>query len=594
MSKLYHNLQKQFLKIKNIWISLIIILHLSCDFTFLYQIQYIGKIDNKMFLGDESMVWMAIQFVVFMQVMCPDVNGVIVNVRDLGAVGNANVMDTQAIQKGIDMASEKQCTLIIPSGLYLSGSLHLKSNVHIYLEPGAVILGSQKKEDYDPYEKLDFPNDSDKETSFFHHSLMWGEDIENVSITGSGTIDSNFMKRGGPKALAFKRCKNINIEGITIRNVPNYTISLLGCEKVIIDKVQILNAYADGIDPDSCRFVFISNCRIESVDDAIVPKSSFSLGYRFPCTDITITNCYLSTCCNGFKLGTESGSDFKRITVNNCIVKGFVSKNENYYAVSGISLESVDGSNIEGIAISDVIIDKARTPIFIRLGNRGRDKAPGPGSIQGVTISNIVATNVSNPNIIAGLPDHPVENILIQNVSCVFSGSNPLRPISETIPEEEARYPEALMFESLPCYALFIRHAKGVQLQNISFTAKSPFWRLTTYIYKNIKWDEQGNPTNYFENSTPSNAVYIEDTDGLILSDWRENCYTNEAPLLYLKDVQNAQIETPLHNRTVPQWCTIAGENSKSVYFKGPALTTLNKHIELKKEVKKTSIYLEK
>ncbi len=488
-----------------------------------------------------------------------------INLRDFGAVGNANTLDTTFIQKAIDTASEKGCTLIVPSGTYLTGSLHLKSNLHIYLEPGAVILGSQKREDYDPYEELDFPNDADHETSFFHHSLMWGENIDDISITGFGTIDSNFTKRGGPKALAFKNCKNIRIEGITIRNCPNYTISLLGCEQVIIDKVQIANGYADGIDPDSCQFVFISNCRIETVDDAIVPKSSFSLGYHRPCTDITVTNCHLSTRCNGFKLGTESGGDFRRINFSNSIIQGLLSAQRP--GISGVAIESVDGAHIEGITITGIVMDWVRSPIFIRLGNRGRDGATSPGSIKGITISNIVATRASNPNIIAGIPDYPVENVLIQNVFCSFNGSNPLRPINEPVPEEIARYPEALMFGALPSYAFFIRHARNVQLQNFSFETVAPFWRITTHKYKDILWDERGNPTNYFEHSSPEIAIWAEDVIDFIFSNWHEKNTSNTTEILYLKDVQNAQIDTPLHHRNISHWYTIQGGQTDTIQF---------------------------
>jgi hypothetical protein len=124
------------------------------------------------------------------------------------------------------------------------------------------------------------------------------------------------------------------------------------------------------------------------------------------------------------------------------------------------------------------------------------------------------------------------------------------------------------MFQSLPVMPFFVRHAKGVQLQNIFIFSKIPFWRLTTYKYKNIKWDEQGNPTNLFENATPSNAVYIEDTNGLSCRLRGELAAPMRRLFLYLKDVQNAQIETPLHNRTTPQWCTIAGKDSKAFILK--------------------------
>src|SRR5262249_53425289 len=152
----------------------------------------------------------------------------------------------------------------------------------------------------------------------FHQALIWAEDAERIAITGTGTIDGNRKRRGGPKPIALKRCKFVAIRGVTIRDSPNYCISLLGTDYVAIDGVTILNGYSDGIDPDCCHHVRISNCHIESWDDAIVPKTSFSLGKRRSTEDVTVTNCVLASNCNCFKLGTESGGDYRNITVSNC------------------------------------------------------------------------------------------------------------------------------------------------------------------------------------------------------------------------------------------------------------------------------------
>src|SRR6185295_4075607 len=164
--------------------------------------------------------------------------------------------------------------------------------------------------------------------------------------------------------------------------------------------VTILNALADGIDPDASQNVRISNCHIESWDDAIVPKASFSLGERRATENITVTNCYLATACNCFKLGTESGGDFKRIAVSNCIMDGLKGKRD---AISGIALESVDGSNLDGVVVSNITMVNVCAPIFIRLGNRGRDMEPDVhGTLKNVSIDNVVATNASLTCSISG------------------------------------------------------------------------------------------------------------------------------------------------------------------------------------------------
>ena len=275
------------------------------------------------------------------------------------------------------------------AGVYLCGSLHLRSGVVLWLDAGATIKGSDRRDDYDRYETLGFKNASDHETSYFHYALIWGEDVEHIGIVGQGTIDANRRKRGGPKPIALKRCKHVAIQGITIENVPNYNISLLGTDEVVIDGVTIRNGYCDGIDPDCCHNVRIANCTIASVDDAIVPKTSFTLGRVRSTENVTVTNCVLATEANGLKLGTESRGDFKRIAFSNCVVTGL----RDHPATSGVSLESVDGANVDGVVVSNITMVDCRAPIFLRLGNRGRDmQKPTPGTLRNVCLSNIVAT----------------------------------------------------------------------------------------------------------------------------------------------------------------------------------------------------------
>jgi polygalacturonase len=133
-------------------------------------------------------------------------------------------------------------------------------------------------------------------------------------------VDGNRTKRGGPKTIAIKNSSHVLIRGITVQNAPNYSISFLGCDYVDVDGVTVLNGYADGIDPDCSRFVRISNCFVESRDDAICPKTSLALGERRPTEHVTVTNCVLSSSTNNFKLGTESSGDFRNIALSNTVM----------------------------------------------------------------------------------------------------------------------------------------------------------------------------------------------------------------------------------------------------------------------------------
>lgn len=398
------------------------------------------------------------------------------SVADFGAKGDEKTKDTSAIQKAIESCYVNGGgTVYFPPGTYLTGSLHLKSRVALYLDHGTVIKASTDKDDFDPYEELGFKNDSDRETSFFHYSLIWGENVEHVAILGTGTIDGNRTKRGGPKPIALKRCKYITIKDVTIRNAPNYAISMLGTDYVNIDGVNIFNGYCDGIDPDSCRHVRIANCQIETWDDAIVPKASFSLGVRRAVEYLTVTNCILATNCNAFKLGTESGGGFKYITVSNCVM---YNRATGRPPISGIAIESVDGGDIDGVTISNISMMNVQTPIFLRLGNRGRDMdKPIPGKLRNVFISNIVATGAKQACPIVGIPDHDLENIALNNIQITCTGGGTMEQTNIKVPEHEDKYPEATMFGTLPSYGLFCRHIEGLKLQDINLTLQSPDYR---------------------------------------------------------------------------------------------------------------------
>jgi len=398
------------------------------------------------------------------------------NVADFGAKADGKTKDTQAIQKAIETCSENGGgTVYFPSGTYVTGSLHLKSRVALYLDHGAIIKASTDQNDFDPYEELGFKNEADHETSFFHHSLIWGENVEHVAILGTGTIDGNRTKRGGPKPIALKRCQHVTIKDITIRNAPNYAISMLGTDYVNIDGVNIFNGYCDGIDPDACRYVRMANCQIETWDDAIVPKASFSLGVRRAVEYLTVTNCILATNCNAFKLGTESGGGFRYITVSNCVM---YNRSTGRPPSSGIALESVDGGDIDGVTISNISMANVRTPIFLRLGNRGRDMdKPIPGTLRNVFISNIVATGANQPCPIVGIPGHCLENITLDNIQITCTGGGTAEQTNIQVPEHESKYPDATMFGTLPSYGLYCRHVEGLKLRDISLTLQSPDYR---------------------------------------------------------------------------------------------------------------------
>jgi polygalacturonase len=396
------------------------------------------------------------------------------NVRQFGAKGDGLAKETKAIQAAIDAAGAFGGTVYFPPGKYLSGTVRLKSQVTLFLDAGATLAASPDKEDFDPYEKLNFKSFSDDETTDFHYALVRAQDVEHIGIIGPGAIDGNRTKRRGPKPIALKNCRHIAVRDITIRNSPNYNISLLGCDYVNIEGVTILNGYCDGIDPDCCHHVRIANCYVEAWDDAIVPKASFALGYRRSTENLTVTNCVLTTACNCFKLGTESSGDFKNITVSNCTMFARPDLWKRKPS-SGIALEMVDGASLERIAVSNIVMVDIESPIFIRLGNRGRAQAvPKPEHLEGISISDIVATGAERASSITGIPGYPVRRITLQNIRITVKGGGSAALARKDVPELESKYPDADMFDDLPAYGLFCRHAETLVLDNVHFHLAQP------------------------------------------------------------------------------------------------------------------------
>jgi hypothetical protein len=396
------------------------------------------------------------------------------NVRQFGAQGDGQAKDTKAIQAAMDAAGASGGTVYFPPGKYVSGTVRFQSHVTVFLDAGSTLLSSPDKGDFDPYEKLSFKSFSDDETTDFHYALLRGQDVEHIGVIGPGTINGNRSKRGGPKPIALKNCRHIAVRDVTIRNSPNYNISLLGCDHVNIEGVTILNGYCDGIDPDCCHHVRIANCFVEAWDDAIVPKASFALGYRRSTENLAVTNCVLTTACNCFKLGTESSGDFKNITVSNCTM--FASPELwKRQPTSGVSLEMVDGASVERIAVSNLVMIDIESPIFIRLGNRGRAQPfPKPEHLQDISISDIVATGASRASSITGIPDFPVRRITLQNIRVSGKGGGPAELPRKEVPELEKKYPDADMFGDLPTYGLFSRHAEVLVLDNVHFRLEKP------------------------------------------------------------------------------------------------------------------------
>ena len=396
------------------------------------------------------------------------------SVRAHGARGDGQASDTRAIQLAIDAAARSRATVYFPPGRYLSGTLRLRSHTTLHLDAGATLVASRDDADFDPVENLGHESFADDETSSFRFALLQGLGLDHVRIVGAGRIDGNRTGRDGPKPIALKECRRIEIRDVTIVNAGNYNVSLLGCDGVEVVGVAILNGYSDGIDPDCCQNVRIADCRVESRDDAIALKTSFALGVRRPTRNVTVTDCHLTTIHNALKLGTESTGDFRNIVFRRCTIVGrrHAWKGD---LTCGVAIETVDGGRLEHVSVSDIRMTNVRAPVFVRLARRGRGQdVPAAGRLGSISISNLAAVGAMTASSITGIPGHLVSKISLKNVRITARGGGGADLVDRPVPELEKTYPDAYMFDDLPAYGLYCRHVNGLTADGIELDVDRP------------------------------------------------------------------------------------------------------------------------
>ncbi len=442
------------------------------------------------------------------------------DVTRYGAVSDGVTPDAKAINQAIDAAAAAGGgTVYFRAGTYLSGSIHLKSNVTLFLEQGSTILASANPADFDSPEPNRWDKFQDFGHSHFRNSLIWGENLENIAILGTGRIWGKGLIRNtgraanppatgqpavpqpaanqntelqppdravpGNKAISLKLCHNVIIKDVSILMGGWFAILATGVDNLTIDNVKI-DTNRDGMDIISCRNVRISNSSVNSpYDDGICLKSDFSLGFARAVENVTIANSQVSgydvgTFLDGtfqrkavygrnhndgptgrIKFGTESNGGFKNITISNVV----------FDYCRGLALETVDGAMLEDVAISNVTMrDIVNAPIFLRLGARMRGPEGAPvGVLRRVSLSDFVVYNADPRfgSIIAGIPGHDIEDIRLNNIRIYYQGGGTKEQAALAPQELEKAYPEPRMFGEIPAYGFFIRHVNGLEMNDV-------------------------------------------------------------------------------------------------------------------------------
>ncbi|NOX54332.1 MAG: glycoside hydrolase family 28 protein, partial [Planctomycetes bacterium] len=411
--------------------------------------------------------------------------GPVVDIRSFGAKPDGKTLCTEAIQAAIDRcAAAGGGTVYLPAGKWLSGTIFLKSRVTLRLASGCVLLGSTDPKHYPEI----IPAVRSYTDRYVRQSLIAGEDLDDVAICGRGTIDGNGQAfrwkewKNRPYLIRLVNCRDVRVEGVTLRNSAMWMQHYLACDRVRIRGITVWNHVTynnDGLDIDGCHDVTISDCVMDTDDDALCLKSTLDRA----CENVTISNCVLSSHCNALKMGTESNGGFRNITITNCTVvspRYTKSTYGRHRGLAGIALEIVDGGTLDQVLISNIAIRGVTVPIFLRLGNRARPfkkdmPKPSVGSFRNVILSSIVATGTGNIGCsITGIPGHPIENVTLRDINLGFEGGGTAEQADREIPEREAAYPESGMFGVLPAYGFYCRHVKGLRFENIRLRTEKP------------------------------------------------------------------------------------------------------------------------
>jgi polygalacturonase len=404
------------------------------------------------------------------------------NVQEAGALGDGQTLDTPAIQSAIDAcAGQGGGTVFLPAGHYQVGSLFLRNNITLYLDAGAVILGSQNHADYPIIQSRWEGVHQDS-----YAPLIGGDHLQNIAVIGRGTIDGrgeywwkakkeNALAYPRPRLIGFSDCKDVLIEGITALNSPSWTIHPLHCQNVTIHGITIINPDAspntDGINPDSCRLVRISDCYVSVGDDCITIKSGTEHEHPdrlAPCRDIAITNCTLERGHGGVVIGSEMSGGVKNVVISNCVFIG---------TDRGVRIKTRRGRGgaVEDIRVSNLIMDGVLCPftmnLYYHIGERGNvnvsDKNPHPVGeatprLRRIHFSHITAREVKYAaGFLYGLAEMPLEDISFTDVFISISD------------EADSGYPE--MADDIPSLSqagFYIRNARRLRLEHVQVTGQ--------------------------------------------------------------------------------------------------------------------------
>ncbi len=475
----------------------------------------------------------------------------LLNVTSQGAKGDGRTNDAPAIQKAIDTCARSGGgTVYFPAGNYLSGTITLKSNVTLHLSAGATIWGSRNIGDYKPL------------------NLIYAEDAVNITIEGEGTINGNGDAYWEPNFKAkperpsplieLVRCRNIRIRDVHILNTPGWGIHPVDCDGVSIRGISMITDMrgpnTDGIDPDSSRNVTISDCRIESGDDAICLKTHSGRA----CENVTVTNCVLTSDDSAIKFGTASHGDFRNCTFSNCAISG-----TRY----GLAMYIKDGGLVEGISFSNITIETSTAryneltkstrdwtayPIFLDLEKRTDESKQS--RIRDVSFSDIRIIGKGRV-LVGGMPTQPIENLSFRNVTMRMTGFEAVEKQRKPRGVAKIRVASRDTDYSTAPSAFIFANVRGLMLRDLR-----------------VIWDVHG--------AAPDrHAIYLGAVEGVSLSGFTGGPSGSGLAAVGMERVRRALVTQSVAEGAMPVFIGLSGTPETEVVLNGNDLKNVKRAI---------------
>lgn len=400
--------------------------------------------------------------------------------------------------------------VLIDGGEYVTGSVRLKSNTTFKIAGGSALIASRSREDMSA------------------GCILYAANCENITITGPGKVcgEGNWYSRKPLKEPLHEpleysntiemryqynyrirrpheskygnisniiNCSEVTIENIVFENSAHWTLKIENSEKVHVNRFVINNnrhiANADGIDILYSRHVLIEDSFISTADDGIVIKNWTA---DKVVNDVHIRNCEVMACTNSFKIGTETRGLIQNILIEDC---NFFMRDIYPGSFSGIAVESMDGSLVTDVTIRNIIMDRITCPVFIRLGNRNRyadDTSDFSGSIDGIYIENVRATNAEIPTMITGVKNRKkgtnyVKNVVLKDFDILYTTlSKEALTFQFLVPQYEKEYPDSWRFMNLPAYGIWARHTDSLRIENYSVQPPAETKR-RDFVFRDVK-----------------------------------------------------------------------------------------------------------